>query len=106
MVAEIKKGNYVYYHCTGSKGKCDEPYVREEALKEQLAELLGELRLDGSVLEQVTRALREAHGDEKRVHDCAMAELGRQHGQLQERIDSFGTPQLTPRATQIVQKAL
>jgi site-specific DNA recombinase len=23
MVGEIKKGRYVYYHCTGYKGKCD-----------------------------------------------------------------------------------
>ena len=30
MVAEIKKGKYVYYHCTGNKGKCPEKWVREE----------------------------------------------------------------------------
>ena len=26
LVAEKKKGKYVYYHCTGNKGKCQEPY--------------------------------------------------------------------------------
>ena len=25
LVAEKKKGKYVYYHCTGNKGKCGEP---------------------------------------------------------------------------------
>ncbi len=25
MVGELKKGKYVYYHCTGYKGKCPEP---------------------------------------------------------------------------------
>jgi site-specific DNA recombinase len=25
LVGELKKGRYVYYHCTGYKGKCDEP---------------------------------------------------------------------------------
>ena len=29
LVGELKKGRYVYCHCTGNKGKCDEPYARE-----------------------------------------------------------------------------
>src|SRR5580692_6808301 len=37
MVGEIKKGRYVYYHCTGYKGKCHEPYVREEVLEGRFA---------------------------------------------------------------------
>jgi DNA invertase Pin-like site-specific DNA recombinase len=28
IVGEIKKQRYVYYHCTGYRGRCDEPYVR------------------------------------------------------------------------------
>src|SRR6266496_3759192 len=28
VTAEIKKGKYVYYHCTGYRGKCDLPYMR------------------------------------------------------------------------------
>ncbi|MCK5680182.1 recombinase family protein, partial [bacterium] len=27
LTAEIKKGKYVYYHCTGNKGKCPEKWV-------------------------------------------------------------------------------
>lgn len=33
MVGEIKKGRYVYYHCTGYKGKRPEPYTRQEVLE-------------------------------------------------------------------------
>ncbi len=32
VVGEIKNGRYVYYHCTGCKGKCAEPYTREDKL--------------------------------------------------------------------------
>ncbi len=32
MVADIKKSRYVYYHCSRAKGKCPEPYTREEIL--------------------------------------------------------------------------
>jgi DNA invertase Pin-like site-specific DNA recombinase len=40
MVGEIKKGRYIYYHCTGFKGKCPEPYTREEVLEEKFTALL------------------------------------------------------------------
>ena len=32
LVGELKKGQYVYYHCTGNRGKCPEPYTRQEVL--------------------------------------------------------------------------
>ena len=32
MVGELKKGRCVYYHCTGYKGKCAEPYEHEADL--------------------------------------------------------------------------
>ena len=38
-----KNGNihrYVYYHCTGKRGKCSEPYIREEVLANQLSDIL------------------------------------------------------------------
>jgi recombinase-like zinc beta ribbon protein len=46
-VGEIKKGRYAYYHCTGYKctgykGKCPEPYTREEVLEKAFAGLLKE----------------------------------------------------------------
>jgi predicted metal-binding protein len=35
MVGEIKKRRYIYYHCTGFKGKCPGPYTREEVLADR-----------------------------------------------------------------------
>ncbi|HBI19378.1 MAG TPA: recombinase family protein, partial [Brevundimonas sp.] len=46
LVGEIKKKKYIYYHCTGFKGKCGEPYVREEVLEERFTDLLRQLRFD------------------------------------------------------------
>ena len=42
ITAEIKKGKYIYYHCTGFKGNCDNKYVREEELNGQFAEIVTE----------------------------------------------------------------
>ena len=87
LVGEKKKGRYVYYHCTGYKAKCPEPYVRQEVLEERFADLLKQLSFDDEVIEWVTRALRESHADEKRAHDEAIARLQAEHTKLQNRID-------------------
>ena len=45
LVGEIKKGHYVYYHCTGYREKCPEPYTREEVLEERFAGLVIRINL-------------------------------------------------------------
>jgi len=96
-VAEIKKGKYVYYHCTGFKGKCGEPYVREEVLDEQFAQHLGGLRIDNEVFEWVVRALRESCSDEKREHSDAIARIQAEWDRLQKRIDAMYVDKLDGR---------
>ena len=51
MVGELKKGRYIYYHCTGYRGRCIEPYTREEVLKQQFASRLRELVVPPPVLQ-------------------------------------------------------
>ncbi|HLH43215.1 MAG TPA: recombinase family protein [Bryobacteraceae bacterium] len=43
MVGELKKQQYVYYHCSRYKGRCPEPYTREEVLEKRFSELLRRL---------------------------------------------------------------
>ena len=63
LVGEKKKKKYIYYHCTGFKGKCVEPYTREEKLEEQLVENLKMISLDTEVLEWMKIALKRSHKD-------------------------------------------
>jgi len=51
LVGEKKKGKYVYYHCTGNKRKCPEPYAREEVLEACSADLLKGLVFDDEVMD-------------------------------------------------------
>ncbi len=97
MSAQIKKGRYVYYHCTGYRGNCGEPYVREEVLDEQLTHMLGELHLEPDVLEWLTQALRSSHEDERRFHDEAVKRLQNEHGALQRRLDAMYVDKLDGR---------
>jgi site-specific DNA recombinase len=97
MVGELKKGQYVYYHCTGYKGKCGEPYVRQEALEERFQETLARLEFGDKVLEWVTKALRESHVDEKKEHDAAIARLQTEYDRLQSRVHAIYVDKLDGR---------
>jgi len=86
IVGEIKKQRYIYYHCTGYKGKCGEPYVREEVLEEKFGALLGQLVFDDEVLDWVRDALHDSHVDERREHEEAIKRLRAEYDRLQNRI--------------------
>ena len=51
MVEELNKQKYVYYHCTGHRGKYEEPNTREEVVLEQFAAALQELVIPMGILE-------------------------------------------------------
>ena len=89
LVGEIKKQRYIYYHCTGYRGRCKEPYVREEVLERHFCEMLGRLRFDGEVLEWVREALHASHSDEKREHEAAIAAFQAQQKRLQNRLEAI-----------------
>jgi site-specific DNA recombinase len=89
LTGEIKKGGYVYYHCTGHKGKCPEKYVREEELADQFGDALQAIKLDGEVLSWIITALKGSHKDEKRYHDEMIANLQKQYSKLQGRLDAM-----------------
>ena len=57
ITAEIKKQRYVYYHCTGGRGKCELPYFREEELSERLGGILRDIYVPDSVVADIQRSL-------------------------------------------------
>jgi DNA invertase Pin-like site-specific DNA recombinase len=89
IVGEVKKQRYIYYHCTGYKGRCEEPYVREEIIGRQFSELLGRLTFDDEVLAWVRDALRASHADEKREHEAAIGRLRAKYDRLQTRMHAM-----------------
>ncbi len=97
IVGEIKKGRYVYYHCTGYRGKCGEPYVREEVLEQRFSDVLGRLTFDNEVLEWVREALSQSHADEKRDHEQAVTRLKAEYARLQQRIHAMYVDKLDGR---------
>jgi site-specific DNA recombinase len=89
FTAEIKKGRYVYYHCTGYKGRCPEKYVREEEIAAQFGVALEAIHLDGDVLTWMVTALKTSHSDTKRYHGEMITALQKQYQRLQHRLDAM-----------------
>jgi site-specific DNA recombinase len=86
VVGELRKGKYIYYHCSGHRGNCGEAYVREEVLAKRFTALLARLKIDGDALQWLGQALRESHADIRKEHEEAIARLQAEHDRLQQRI--------------------
>jgi site-specific DNA recombinase len=88
VTAEIKKGKYIYYHCTGFRGKCPEKFVREEVLEEQFSGLLAKLRFDEEVYDLIVQALKDSFDVERHDHDEAVASLRAESDRLRKRLEA------------------
>jgi hypothetical protein len=77
FVDELKKQRYVYYHCTGHRGKCPEPYTREEAMQDQLADSLRALVIPRGVLNWLQEAIGKSDLTERATRDRETKRLER-----------------------------
>ncbi|MEO7425728.1 MAG: recombinase family protein [Fibrobacteria bacterium] len=89
MVGDLKKGKYVYYHCTGYKGKCPEKYVREEEVSRQVEDALKALKAKPAMLDMMIRALKESHAEESRFHQEAVSGLQKERDLLESRLEAL-----------------
>lgn len=87
IVGEIKKGKYIYYHCTRGKGECDQPYVREELLNEQLVEIFRAIQIDANTTHSIIETLKSSHAEECEYRESEIKRLKRRNNELQIRLD-------------------
>lgn len=89
------RGDYEYYHCSESRGKCSEPYVRREALSEAFATCLEQLTFPQWVLDKVLDGMKDSHAVERKEVAQQTARLaldvrrceGRLHVLYEDRLD-------------------
>lgn len=89
MTGELKKGKYTYYHCTGYKGKCNEPYTRETVLDEQFCEFLGLLEFDPNVISNLRVNYSKVSKKKRKYHEKAVSILQADYNKLQNKLDSM-----------------
>lgn len=99
MVGELKKNRYVYYHCTKYKGKCPEPYTREEVIHAEFTAILKGLIVEKPVLKWISQELdRSTHRDE-RVRQQTIKAWQDESDRLQSRLDAMYDDKLDGRIT-------
>jgi site-specific DNA recombinase len=99
LVGELKKGKYVYYHCTGHHGKCAEPYTREEAMQDRLAASLRELVVPPGVLTWLNEAVSESDLNERASREREIARLEEQLRRFDSKLDALYEDRLEGRIT-------
>jgi hypothetical protein len=89
MVGELKKCRYVYYHCTEGRGRCDDPYVREERLVAELARRLQQLAISPDTLGWLQGVAIESDKTETGAREQAVKQLKAEYARLQTRIETM-----------------
>ncbi len=79
VTAELKKAKYVYYRCSGYRGKCDLPRFREEQISEKLGQVLKDIHIPDDVLAQMQESLAQDC-------QCVEREAKAQGQQLEQRL--------------------
>ena len=94
MVAELKtkkktKRTYVYYHCTGHRGKCPEPYTRQETLVNDFASTLGDLVIPPEILDWLATEVNQTDQTQTGARDATIKRLDAEKAKLQHRLSTL-----------------
>jgi len=81
ITATRAKGRYIYYHCTGGRGKCPQGYIREERLAERLASVVDGVRVPEEVAAQL---VEQIHREEKAREATLTSKLGNLERETEE----------------------
>jgi site-specific DNA recombinase len=100
FVGELKKGKYLYYHCTGNRGKCPEPYTRQEALSGEFANVLQELVIPPAILEWLGDAVLDSDCSEQAARAESVKKLKARHYRIEARIETMYMDKLDGRISQ------
>jgi len=79
ITAQFKKGKYVYYRCTGHRGKCATPRFTEAEMGKRLGEVLQSIQIPDEILASLHQSFT---CDQKRWEEEAAA----QTNQLEQRL--------------------
>jgi len=76
ITASQAKGKYVYYHCTNGRGKCAQPYIRQEALAQKLQSVVDNVRIPEDVVRQLVDQIHEGEQERKASIQRKLEQLG------------------------------
>jgi site-specific DNA recombinase len=100
VTAEIKKQKYTYYRCTGSRGKCELPYFREDELGNRLGRILKDISIPDHVLSQLVESLRADKWCETKVKQDQEQRVQQRLAAVRSRLDQAYLDKLDGKITQ------
>ena len=90
LTAELKKGKYIYYHCTGKKGgNCKKDYIREELIDKEIMGLLEKLVPPEKIYNQIIEAVKAMQGVKRNYNENTLDNINKQIKSLQRRIEGL-----------------
>lgn len=90
MTGEMKKGKYVYYHCTGRRREiCGRPYIAESKITDAYSQLLRMLTIPEFALPLISKGLAQADKDRHARRALREAELKKSVHELERRLEQL-----------------
>lgn len=90
LTGELKKGKYVYYHCTGRKREiCGRPYVAESKITEAFTQLLRGLHIPEFAMPWITEGLAQADKDRHARRTIHERELTKSIAEIEGRLEQL-----------------
>jgi DNA invertase Pin-like site-specific DNA recombinase len=100
VTAEIKKEKYIYYRCTGARGRCELPYFREEDLGNRLGQILKDIHIPDHVLSQLSESLLSEKGLETALQQEQRQRLQQRLASVRSRLDQAYMDKLDGKITE------
>lgn len=95
LTGEIQKEKYIYYRCTGYKGKCGQPYLKQEVLEDHFTALLGNLQIDDETQTIVLQQLNAGVQEKLEYRKALVEQFSKQIELLSKRIDAIYDDKIT-----------
>jgi Fe2+ transport system protein B len=86
ITAEIKKERYIYYHCTGYRGKCGNIRIREEELDRLLGEVVKKIKIDEKIVNWVEKSINKGSEKEREYIEKKLRVLNAQLTKINNRM--------------------
>lgn len=87
LTAEIKKEKYIYYRCTGSKGKCAQIYMKQEAVEAEIERMLESICISDEAHQIISQGIRDNLKEKIEYHNHCVKQIEAKMDVLQKRID-------------------
>jgi DNA invertase Pin-like site-specific DNA recombinase len=100
VTAELKKNKYVYYRCSGYRGKCALPRFREEEISERMGHVLQDVRIPEEVVRRIGASLQNEHVQMRNQIAQERASQERELATLYGRMDAAYTDKLDGKITE------